>query len=802
MEFNKIWYSVPPSKLKLKKPYYSGFKNIWEQASLPLGNGSIGLSVIGEVKKDKLVLNHKTLWAGGPSPKRPDYCGGNITQPDKEGKLPCDYYAEIRDEFEKGNDKAAHNLCEKLVGIMDGYGAYQCWGELEFEFDGIKKYDDYRRVLNMENGNCTISYTATLKDTTKVKDKRECFVSYPDKCAVIRLSREGGKLNFNYRLATEHLGSIEYNGNTILHKGKLDDNGLQFCLCAKIITDGDSVSVVDVHSIVNATEVLIILSADTDYLDSYPTYRTGEDIQSLENRVVSLVEDASKRTFDELKKTHTDDFRGLFGRVSIDLDGKLQCETDKLLRNYHKCDGKKRFNLFRKDTDSDKRTAEQLLYQYGRYLAISSTRETDFLPSNLQGIWNCCNNPMWSSDFHTNVNLQMNYWPIFNGNLHECAKPLIRYIKSMTVPGRITAKYYTNIESTETEHNGFLFHTQCTPFGWTCPGWSFDWGWSPAAMPWILHNVFEYYEYTLDKDVLKEDIYPMLKETAEYFSKLLVKHNGRLVTVPCYSPEHGPRTMGNTYEQALLYQLYNDAIESAVALETDGDLVEKWRDIQSELKPYEIGEDGQVKEWYFEKHLGEYGELHHRHMSHLLGLFPCNVINWHNNPEMIDAAVVSMNHRTDRSTGWSMGQKINTWARVKDGDRVLKIMGDLFAHGIYPNFFDYHPPFQIDGNFGFTSGVNEMLMQSHCGFIEMLPALPSDWSNGKIKGLVARGNFTINIEWRDGKLKNAEITSNMGGKCRLYYARSEFTVEGVCESEKGFAQFDTEKGKTYLITNK
>jgi hypothetical protein len=234
-------------------------------------------------------------------------------------------------------------------------------------------------------------------------------------------------------------------------------------------------------------------------------------------------------------------------------------------------------------------------------------------------------------------------------------------------------------------------------------------------------------------------------------------------------------------------------------LGVDGEFIEKWLDIQSKLKPYEIGEDGQVKEWYFEKHLGEYGQHHHRHMSHLLGVFPCNVVNWYENPDIIKAAIVSMNDRTDKSTGWSMGQKINTWARVGDGDRTLKVIGDLFKNGIYTNFWDLHPPFQIDGNFGFTSGVNEMLMQSHCGFIHLLPSLPQKWQNGKIEGLVARGNFTVNIYWYNGKLEKAEITSNMGGTCKLYYANDEFTVDNICESEKGFAEFETEKGKTYTI---
>ncbi len=770
--------------MKLKKPYYTGFKNIWEQASLPIGNGSLGLTVIGEVKNDRLVLNHKTLWAGGPSPKRPDYCGGNINKPDKDGKMPYDYYAQIREEFEKGNDKKAHDLCEKLIGISDGYGTFLCWGELNFTANNIKKYSNYNRTLDMSTGICTVTYDAKLKSGEWVTDTREYFVSHPDECAVIRFVREGATLDYNVSLATEHKGEIQYNNNTIIHTGALSDNAMNFSLCAKVLTNGETASATDSLHIKNATEFTIVLSADTDYLDVYPNYRTGESAEELLNRVKNNTEKTSQKSFEEIRKVHTDDFSALYSRVSIDLGGEVEGTADKLLYKYEKL---------------DPRSAEQLLYQYGRYMAISSSREDDILPSNLQGIWNCCNNPIWSSDYHTNVNLQMNYWPIYNGNLAECAKPLIRYIKSMVIPGRLTAEYYTNVKSEAGEQNGFLFHTQCTPFGWTCPGWDFNWGWSPAAVPWILHNVYEYYEYTLDTEILKEDIYPMLKETAEYFSKLLVEHDGRLVTVPCFSPEQGPRTMGNTYEQALIWQLYDNAINSAKALNVDNELCEKWLDIQSKLKPYEIGADGQVKEWYHENHLGEIGERHHRHMSHLLGLYPCNAMNWYDNPDLIKATIVSMNDRTDKSTGWSMGQKINAWARVLDGDRVLSIISTLFKNGIYPNFWDLHPPFQIDGNFGFTSGVNEMLMQSHCGFIHLLPALPTAWQKGKITGLVARGNFTVDIEWCDGKLTFAHITSNMGGKCKIYYDKSEITVDGVRESENHFAEFQTEKGKTYTI---
>ena len=780
----KLQYNVPPSKLKLKKAYWKNSENFWEQASLPIGNGSIGMSVFGDVKSDKIVLNQKTLWAGGPSPKRPDYCGGNITQPDENGKLPYEYQKDIYEAFLNGDNSTADKLCEKLVGIYDGYGGYRCWGELDFSFNDVRHAKNYIRELDMNNGICNVSYSAKSGFSKTANDNRTFFVSYPDNCGVIHFTRDTKSLNFSVKLSSAH-GKAVYKNNEIIHSGELEDNGLRFCLIAKFITDGKIETNSNGIKVTDSSECTIIFSADTDYVDSYPTYRTGESSEQLFDRVQTTVKNAVDKGYSILLDDHKKDFSELFNRVNLSLNSNCDLTSDKVLYKY------------RKNADYRKKAIE-LLYEYGRYLLISSSRSTDVLPSNLQGIWNVSNNPKWSSDFHININLQMNYWPVFNGNLAECSHPLIRYIKSMVEPGRITAKYYTGIESKDGEQNGFLFHTQCTPFGWTCPGWSFDWGWSPAAVPWILHNCYEHYEYTLDKNVLENDIYPMLKECAEYFSKLLIEHKGRLLTCPCYSPEHGPRTIGNTYEQALIWQLYDDSIKSAVVLGVDNDLVEKWKEIQQKLKVYEIGDDGQIKEWYHEKKLGEFGQHHHRHMSHLLGLFPCNVMNKAENPELIDAAVVSMNHRTDKSTGWSMGQKINTWARVGDGDRVLKIMGDLFKNGIYPNFYDYHPPFQIDGNFGFTSGVNEMLMQSNCGFIELLPALPTEWNNGCIDGIVARGNFTLRIEWSNGILKSATITSNSGEKCKLYYSKCDFIVDGI-KSIDNMIEFETEKGKTYFI---
>lgn len=768
----KLYYTAPIGKLKIRRRFVrSKEESIWEQTILPLGNGSIGLSVYGEPEQERIILNNKYLWTGGPSPKRTDYCGGNI-KADADGKSPYEYFVKVRELFKGGEISKAASLCNKLVGIEDGYGSYQCWGEINI--DNLKpngRINDYKRELDLDNAVCTVEYTTSSKGR-RIKDVRKYFVSYPDNVAVLRIMREGGSIDTSIGFSSNHDAIITVNEKKIIQRGTISDNGLNYAGVLKVVSDGKVVADGDKLNISGANDIILLLALDTDYEDNYPVYRTGKSAESLVEGVIAKVDSAADKGYDTLLNNHIADYSALYDRVKLsihDINVELP-PTDKLKRIYSK----------KKCSQAYKRALECMVYQYGRYLTIASSRERDLLPSNLQGIWNVSDKPAWSSDFHLNVNLQMNYWPTYAANLSECAMPLIRYIDKLRTPGRLTAELYTGIASKGSEENGFLFHTQNTPFGWTCPGWDFSWGWSPAAVPWILHNVYEYYEYTCDKEMLKGTIYPMLKESCAYFTKLLIDDGcGRLVTAPCFSPEHGPRTLGNTYEQSLLMQMYLDTIHAANVLDIDSELRKEWGATVAKLKPIEIGESGQIKEWYHETQLGQIGEKKHRHMSHLLGLYPCSIINKYEHPDQIRAAVVSMNERGEKTVGWAMCQRINSWARVGDGDRALKIIGDFIAKSLNLNLWDIHPPFQIDGNFGYTAGINEMLMQSISQRIELLPALPSAWRKGKVEGLLARGNYVVDIEWEDGKLNNAHIKALKGGKCRICTPQGNL----VCDKE-------------------
>lgn len=791
----KIFFEKPYQKLKLKRNFLQkSADSLWEQATLPLGNGTLGISALGGVRQEAITVNCKSFWTGGPSQKRPNYCGGNIQGTDANGKTRADYFREARAAFAAGNAAEGSRICNQLVGEKEGYGAYQCGGEILLDFDVPAAFTRrYHRELDLDTAVSTTEIQWKKSGKT-VKESRTFFVSYPDNAAVMHIQRDNAPLTLKVQYPSHHGAKVVADPNGLSHFGVLQDNGLVFC--ARLEAECDGTITVDGDSlrIDNASTLTMYFAFDTDYMDNYPVYRSGESPEAVTARVQSTAKAARAVGFTKLRKRHIADYRALYGRTALSLGGGLEIPTDRLVRRYNRagCEAQA------------KRTLEELLYQYGRYLTIAASRETDMLPSNLQGIWNHSNTPIWSSDYHLNINLQMNYWPTFTANLAECATPLLRYVQSLCEPGRVTAAVYTDRESREGEKNGFLFHTQNTPFGWTCPGWEFSWGWSPVAVAWILHNVYEIYEYTCDKAVLKTEIYPMLDEAADYFESLLLEKDGRLVTSPCFSPEHGPRTTGNTYEQSMVWQLFHDVIDASAALGMDAQKRMHRKEILEKLRPIEIGESGQIKEWYHETVLGKIGQKHHRHLSHLLGLYPGNLIDRRKNPEQIQAAKVSLDNRGDKSTGWAMAQRICARARTCEGDRALKLIGMLIRYGIHVNLWDVHPPFQIDGNYGFTAAVAELLMQSHSDGIDLLPALPSAWQNGEISGLVARGGFELHLIWADGRLKEAKVLSRAGQMCKISVNGGvlHHTAQTGCAddySSDGFLVFPTEAGKTYSL---
>ena len=769
----------------------------------------MGANVYGEIASEHLTFNEKTLWTGGPSESRKDYMGGNSTEKGQDGAS----LKNIQKLFAEGKTSEATAACNNLlVGISNGYGAYQPWGDIYFDYKDIteKNATEYQRDLDLKTAISTVSFK---EDGTQYT--REFFMSHDDDVLVARLEAKGSeKLNLDVRFPSKQGGKTVAEGNDTLKLcGALTDNQMKYASYLTVKADNGSVTGSgDKLTVKDASAVTVYLSAATDYKNAFYNedktedyyYRTGETDEALAKRVKETVDKAVEKGYKEVKATHLEDYQELFNRVSLNI-GQTVSEktTDDLLKTYK--DGSA--------SEPEKRQLENMLFQYGRYLTIASSREDSQLPSNLQGVWNSLTNPPWSSDYHMNVNLQMNYWPTYSTNLSECALPLIDYVDSLREPGRVTAKVYAGVESKDGEANGFMAHTQNTPFGWTCPGWAFSWGWSPAAVPWILQNCWEYYEFTGDTEFMEENIYPMLKEEATFYNQILTEDkDGKLVSSPSYSPEHGPYTAGNTYEHTLIWQLYEDAAKAAEVLGQDTELAAKWKENQSKLKgPIEIGDDGQIKEWYEETTLDSMkpqgaDPAGHRHLSHMLGLFPGDLIA--QKEEWLQAAKVSMDYRTDNSTGWGMGQRINTWARLGEGNKAHELIQNLFKGGIYPNLWDTHAPFQIDGNFGYTSGVSEMLLQSNMGYLNLLPAIPDVWADGSVDGLIARGNFEVDMDWAKTSLTKAEILSKNGGECEIGYPGiakakivdskgAEVTVEKVSEDR---IKFNTTKGETYTMT--
>lgn len=740
--------------------------SLWEQTCLPIGNGYMGASMFGGIKTERVVLNEKTFWAGGPCKNRPDYYGGNHRDRYK-------YVKQVQEYLSAGEHKKAEELLSMLTGDGD-FGSYLLLCDMVLDFDLPEgEIIGYRRSLDLDKSLYSCDFCCG-----NVKYSREAFASYPARVIAFRFSASGtGALNFTISLDKTHSGITAADNNTLVCSGEAEDNGMRFDARFRVFSDGIVSSAGSKLRVSGASEAVIYFCAATDYEMKYPKYRSETDPASI---TMPLLHTAEKLGWDALYEEHYNDYSSMFSRVSLTLgDTEKDMPADKLLEAYRSGDRAAMNRL------------ETLYFSYGRYLLISSSRAGS-LPANLQGVWNESNTPPWCCDYHINVNLQMNYWGAYNTNLAETVPPLTDFLDSLREPGRITAKEYYGIESTpENPENGWTAHTQCSPFGWTAPGWEFYWGWSTAAVAWLMQNIWEHYEFTGNKDYLRDKIYPIMRESVRFYVQWLIydKNQDRMVSSPTYSPEHGPATIGNTYEQSLIEQLFIDFLKASAELNTDPELAGKVREILPKLNPYHIGKTGLLKEW-FEEDEPDFDrskiQKNHRHISHLMGLYPGKQIN-HSRPELMQAAIATMNDRGDESTGWARAYKINLWARTGDGNRAYKLLKGLLESCTFNNLWDFHPPFQIDGNFGASAGIAEMLLQSHEERIAILPSLPDDWNCGKFTGLCARGGFVIDVAWENNAVTRLRIMPKLGGKCLLTIPTAAGIQNLDIETEKGKA---------------
>jgi alpha-L-fucosidase 2 len=523
-------------------------------------------------------------------------------------------------------------------------------------------------------------------------------------------------------------------------------------------------------TIKGADEVVFYVTADTDYQMNFnPDFNNPKTYVGVDPMKTTLqwMEQAQKDGYATLLKEHYKDYAALFNRVKLSLNPDItttNVPTDKRLEKYRKG-----------QADS---YLETLYYQYGRYLLIASSRPGN-MPANLQGIWHNNVDGPWNVDYHNNINIQMNYWPAFSTNLGECNRPLIDFIKTLIKPGEKTAKAYFGTR-------GWTASISANIFGFTTPLESHDmsWNFSPMAGPWLATHVWDCYDYTRDLKFLKEEGYPIIKGAADFATDFLWhKPDGTYTAAPSTSPEHGPIDEGTTFAHAVIREALLDAVAASKTLGVDSKDRKGWEDALKHLAPYKIGRYGQIMEW--SKDIDD-PEDHHRHVNHLFGLHPGHTISPITTPTLAEAAKVVLQHRGDGATGWSMGWKLNQWARLQDGNHAHMLLSNLLKNGTTDNLWDTHPPFQIDGNFGGTAGITEMLLQSQMGFIQLLPALPDAWSNGSVSGLCAKGNFEIGMSWANGKLTSVTILSKSGGICKLRYGNNTATLK-------------TTKGKAYRL---
>lgn len=776
-----IWNQSTASTDAEGKPVYAGADNMknpdeeWETQSLPIGNGSMGANVMGSVAAERLTFNEKTLWRGGPNTAKG---AGYYWQVNKESAhvIPA-----IRKAFSDGDWKEADRLTrehfnsevpyEPYAETPFRFGNFSTMGEFDIE-TGLSEVglSHYRRALSLDSALATVSFS---KDGTHYR--REFFTSYPDQVMVMRFKADrGGKQNLTFRYFPNPVSTGQFAAdgpNGLVYRAHLDNNGMAWAVRIRAIHQGgELLNTGDRLVVKGADEVVFLVTADTDYKMNFnPDFGDPKTYVGIDpdRTTDEWMKRAVALGYNRLWNNHCADYRALFDRVRLSLNPAQPFDdlpTGRRLARYRK--GVKDAYL------------ETLYYQFGRYLLIASSRPGN-MPAHLQGIWHNNVDGPWRMDYHNNINVQMNYWPSCSTNLTECMVPLVDFIRTLVKPGERTAKAYFGAR-------GWTASISANIFGFTTPLISQDmsWNFNPMAGPWLATHLWEYYDYTRDEAFLKSVGYDLIRSSARFaVDYLWHKPDGSYTAAPSTSPEHGPIDQGATFVHAVIREILTDAIRASEVLKVDKQERKQWREVLAHLMPYKIGRYGQLMEWSTDI---DDPKDEHRHVNHLFGLHPGATISPITTPELAKASRVVLEHRGDGATGWSMGWKLNQWARLHDGNHAYTLYGNLLKNGTVDNLWDTHPPFQIDGNFGGTAGVTEMLLQSHMGFIQLLPALPDAWTEGSVSGLSARGNFEVTMRWAGGALQRAEITSHAGVPCSLRYGDKTVT-------------FKTKKGGHYVV---